>query len=67
MKMLTVVLAGAAVLTLAQIAMAASRTCEVVSIAETEVVLSCKDIKGFSVGDKVKVKARKKSKAIEGC
>lgn len=67
MKMVTVVMAAVAVLLLSPLAIAGTRTCEVVSIAESEVVLTCKDVKGFSVGDKVKIKAKKKGKAIEGC
>lgn len=66
-KKVLVVTAAAALLAFAPLAMAASRTCEVVSIAESEVVLNCEDVKGISVGDQVKIKTKKKSKAIEGC
>lgn len=67
MKMVTIVLAAVMVFALTPLAKAATMTCEVVSITETQVELNCEEVKGFSVGDQVKIKAKKKSKAIEGC
>lgn len=67
MKMVTVALAAAIIFTLTPLSKAATMTCEVVSITETRVELSCEEVKGLSLGDQVKIKAKKKSKAIEGC
>ena len=67
MAKITAMMLVMAILTLSSLAMAASRTCEVVSITEKEVVLNCEDVKELIVGDQVKIKTKKKSKAIEGC
>ena len=63
----TAILLAMAILTISSMAMAANRTCEVISITDTEVLLNCEDVKGLMVGDRVKMKPQKKDKAIEGC
>lgn len=67
MTKITAILLAMAVLTISPLAMAASRTCEVIKITDKEVVLNCEDVKELIVGDQVKVKIKKKSKGIEGC
>lgn len=67
MKKITATLMAMAILTLSPMAMAATKTCEVVSITDTEVLLNCKNVKGLTVGEKVKIKTLKKTNAIEGC
>ena len=56
-----------AIFSVAPLAMAATKTCEVVSVTEKEVVLKCKDVQDLVVGDQVKIKTQKKRKAVEGC
>ena len=56
-----------AIFFLAPLAVAATKTCEVVSVTEKEVVLKCKDVQDLVVGDQVKIKTQKKRKAVEGC
>ena len=67
MTKITAMILAMAILTIASLAMAASKTCEVVSITDKEVILNCEDVKELIVGDQVKLKIKKKSKAIEGC
>jgi len=67
MAKITAMMLVMAILTISPLAMAASKKCEVVSITDKEVVLNCEDVKELIVGDQVKLKTKKKSKAIEGC
>ena len=67
MAKITAMMLAMAILTISPLAMAASKQCEVVSITDKEVVLNCEDVKELIVGDQVKLKTKKKSKAIEGC
>ncbi len=46
--------------------MAKVTTCTIVSVNEKEVVMKCTAPENLTVGDKVRVKPKKK-KAIEGC
>ncbi len=67
MKKTMTILLAMAILTITPMAMAANKTCKVISITDTEVLLNCEDTKGLVVGDKVKIKPKKKNRAIEGC
>ena len=67
MAKVTAIMLAMAILTISPLVKAASTTCEVVSITDKEVVLNCEDVKELIVGDQVKIKTKKKSKAIEGC
>ena len=67
MAKVTAIMLAMAILTISPLAIAASKTCEVVSITDKEVVLKCEDVKELIVGDQVKIKTKKNSKAIEGC
>ncbi len=67
MAKITAMMLAMAILTISSLAMAASKTCEVVSITDKEVILNCEDVKELIVGDQVKLKTKKKSKTIEGC
>ncbi len=67
MAKITAMMLAMAILTISPLAMAASITCEVVSITDKVVVLNCEDVKELIVGDQVKIKPKKTSHAIEGC
>ena len=61
------IMSAMAIFTLSPLAMATSRTCEVVSVTDKEVVLKCENGKELIVGEQVKIKTTKLKKAIEGC
>ncbi len=65
-KMIAMILAMG-MLSITPAAMAAKIHCEVINVAEKEVVLSCDSGDGLAVGEQVTVKTKKKRKAVEGC
>lgn len=48
-------------------AVAATVKCTVDSVSDDKVTMTCKGADALKAGDKVKVKAKKKAAAIEGC
>jgi len=67
-KLVSLALAAAFVISTATASLAASITCEVKSVSGSTVTLDCgSKAKKLSAGQKVKVKAKKAKKAIEGC